>query len=391
MLSLFGLMRREYRALFQDWPLLVLALCMPVLFIASIGQMYSYRKVTEIPVAIVDQDHSALSREIVRGLLAAEPFKLAQYMNSASDCPDVAQRNLSHICLVIPRYLERNVKSGRAARVALLVDSTNMLAGNVALTAASEVLTTYSVGVSIRKNEALGVAPPPWSARASQPVLLRQLHWFSPGLNSNYVNFMVLGLSLVPIQLAPLLALCRSGAREFESPGARSPIRTRNPVLIVAGKCLPYISILWPASLVSIHLPHWWFGVPMVGSAWRLALVTLCFISMLITLSFALSTLTRDPVFTSELGALLTLPNFLLSGFTWPNFAMPVGIRPFSYAFPMHHFGFIVRKIALMGASWSDCTHEIGIWLAWMVVSLGLALVGARAIGRVAGLNGARA
>ncbi|MCX6624689.1 MAG: hypothetical protein NTY38_27230, partial [Acidobacteria bacterium] len=115
----------------------VLAIAGPLLFAFVVGAVYSEKKVVGIPVTIVDQDSSALSREITRAVLAAEPFVLGQYSDSPAGFPRLAAEGRSHICFVFPRHFERDIKAGKSAEVAVLVDATNLITGNVAATTAS--------------------------------------------------------------------------------------------------------------------------------------------------------------------------------------------------------------------------------------------------------------
>jgi hypothetical protein len=74
------------------------------------------------------------------------------------------------------------------------------------------------------------------------------------------------------------------------------------------------------------------------------------------------------------------MPNFLLSGFTWPIFAMPLSLQILAYALPMYPFVFSLRKITLMNAAPGDLLAEIGLMAAWAVAAAVLARLGAARI-----------
>jgi ABC-2 type transport system permease protein len=209
------------------------------------------------------------------------------------------------------------------------------------------------------------------------PVAQQTRTWFNPAFNANYANFLVLGLIVIPVQLAPLLAASRAGSREFGPGSAQLARLSRNPALVAAAKCAACVAFLWPVCWLTLHLPQWWLGLPMRGSEWLLAGLTLWFVANMTALGFAISCFTRDALFGSEICALITMPNFLISGFTWPTFAMPRGLEIAASLLPMNPFALALRKITLMGAGGGDLTREIALLTGWSVLAAALALTGA--------------
>jgi ABC-2 type transport system permease protein len=372
---------REWRWLGKEKGIAVLLLTGPVAFALVVGAVYSPKKVTGLPVTIVDQDSSALSRDLIRSLLATEPFVAGQHAESPEQFRRLSAEGRSHICFVFPRNFERDIKAGRGAKVAVLVDSSNLLAANIAVTAASTVLATYSIGAEIQNLERRGVAP--WQAiRTATPVVPQTRTVFNPAFNSNYANFMVLGLIAVPIQLVSLLAASHAGAREFGGGSAELRELSGNLFLTAAAKSGAYVAILWPVCWLAMHLPQWWLGFPMRGSEWLLAALTLWFVANMVTLGMAISVFSKDAMLASEICAVITMPNFLLSGFTWPAFAMPGAFAAAACLLPMNPFVFAVRKITLMGAGVGDLTRELLLFAAWSAVAGILALAAASVLRR---------
>ena len=210
------------------------------------------------------------------------------------------------------------------------------------------------------------------------PIVQETRTWFNPALNSNYANFMALGFLAIPIQLASLLALCRAGTREYGIGPRELRGLSRNIGVIAGAKCAAYVAILWPVSWFSIRLTQWWLGIPMKGSEWLLAGLVLWFVANMAALGFAISCFAREAVFASEVCAAITMPNFLISGFTWPAFGMPRVFEIAAYVLPMNPFALALRKITLMGAGASDVTREILQFSGWSVAAGLAALAGAR-------------
>lgn len=378
---------REWRSLRREPKLIVLAIAGPLLFAVVVAAVYAPKKVSSLTVTMVDQDSSPLSRDVARAVLATEPFVLGQYADSLEEFRRLAAEGHSHVCFVFPRGFERDIKAGRGAAVAVLIDGTNILAANAAANAASAVLATYSVGADIQSLERRGTDAAQ-AARIAMPIAQDTRSWFNPALNSNYANFMVLGMIVIPIQLSSMFAAARAGARELGVRPDDMPLPSRNLFVIAGAKCAVYIAILWPVSWLTIRIPQWWLGMPWKGSEWLLAAMVLWFVANMSAFGFAISCFVKDGVFASEICAAITMPNFLISGFTWPAFAMPRAFEIAAYALPMNPLALAVRKITMMGAGAGDLGREMLSLAAWSIVAGLLALAGAYLIRRHTGTGG---
>jgi ABC-type polysaccharide/polyol phosphate export permease len=100
----------------------------------------------------------------------------------------------------------------------------------------------------------------------------------------------------------------------------------------------------------------------------------------MITFSYGLSAMTKDAVFASEISTVLTLPNFLASGYTWPDIAFPKALLLLKYGMPMATVAFMMRKITLMGGTLADCGNQLWALTGWTIVAVVLAWSGTRRI-----------
>lgn len=381
--SIKKIVLREWRWIRQDRKQVLLVAISPLVFVAMIGLIYSPKKILQVPVLIVDQDHSTLSRELTRAILANETYSLGGYADSVSKFPDLVAQDRAHICFVFPHNLERDMRAKKEAKVQVVLDASNNLSGSIQLANATALLGSFSVGVELRTIEAKTGMNGTLALNHALPIQTGTRIWFNPGFTSNYFNFLAVGVLTVYVQLAGLLVSIGSGASEYgERQAERLSALTRNPLAIVAGKVFAYVAIIYPVCMILVYIPHMFFGAPMAGagSQFTLALVTLWFTSILVTVGYVLSCILADPLFATEICALITLPNFMLSGFTWPIFAMPKVLWVLAYGLPMFSFSFLYRKLSLMGASVSDCMLQMAILFMWTLVALIFAWYGTHLI-----------
>jgi ABC-2 type transport system permease protein len=372
---------REWKSIVAERRYTWLIVTAATLFVLILGGIYLQKKLLRVPVLIVDQDHSRISRELTQAILANETFALGGYADSGDVFPAYVARDRAHICFVFPRGLEKDLLSGKPAKVEVLVDNSNYLAGKTELNSATTVLTTYSVGAEIHMAEAMYGVKQKSALPIAQPYEVGTRMGFNPPLNYNYLNFMVQGLVYIAIQLSALFLVIRSGAAEFAGHrGVELKRMTRSVWTLVAGKLLPYIAIAIPLAGFLLLIPHMLFGVPFRWASFSLWFVLVWYVLMLVTLGFGFSCQAKDPIWATELCASVTMPNFLLSGYTWPIMAMPKIVALFATLMPMGPAALMMRKISLIGGSLADCGVQIAVLMVWSLFALFLAWRGAKAI-----------
>jgi ABC-2 type transport system permease protein len=372
---------REWKSLVAERRYTWLIVTAGILSIVVLACIYLPKKLMRVPVLIVDQDHSRISRELTQAILANETFALGGYADSSDVFPTYVAEDRAHICFVFPKGLEKDLLARRPAQVEVLVDNSNYLAGRTELNSATTVLTTYSVGTEIRMAEAVYGVSQKSALPIAQPYEVGVRMGFNPPLNYNYLNFMVQGLVYIAIQLSALFLVIRSGAAEFAGHrGVELQRITRNVWTLVAGKLLPYAAIAIPLAGFLLLIPHMFFGVPFRWASLSLWFVLVWYVLMLVTLGFGFSCQAKDPIWATELCATVTMPNFLLSGYTWPIMAMAKIAMPFATLLPMGPAALMMRKISLIGGGLADCGSQIAVLIAWSLFALFLAWRGGRAI-----------
>lgn len=379
--DILSVAKREWEWILIEKKYIVLVLLCPILFALCVDSIYATKKVIGLPVVFVDQDHSQLSREMIRAILASETFKAAGYINSAEDFPQLVARDRAHVCFVFPYGMERDLKAGRGGRVEVLVDQSNFLVGSVELSSATAVLTPFSVVADARVIEAMNGVKQSQALRRAMPIDVGTRMWFNPGFTSNYLNYIPVGAAGVGMQLCALLIAIRSGSSELRERSFQplSAVQTSR-FAFVAGKVVSYLVPLLPVFVITILVPHVLFGSPIVRTGLSFWVILVWFPAALITFGYGLSALTGDALLSTEVCALLTLPNFLVTGYTWPMFASPKVMLLLTYCMPLYPLVFAMKKITILGGTLADCGNQIRCLTGWSLVAILFAWAGTRRI-----------
>jgi ABC-2 type transport system permease protein len=122
--NIFWLGLKELRSFLSDYVLLGLVIYTFTLAVMSQAQSNS-QELRNASIAVVDEDHSALSRQIVSGFLP--PYFKTPVSIQERDIDRLMNLGRFTFVLDIPPYFERDVRAGRKPAVQLLVDATAMI------------------------------------------------------------------------------------------------------------------------------------------------------------------------------------------------------------------------------------------------------------------------
>jgi ABC-2 type transport system permease protein len=115
------------------------------------------------------------------------------------------------------------------------------------------------------------------------------------------------------------------------------------------GKIIPYVFISFLIFYLILVLGWTLFDIPMPTSQGLLFLLGLLFVTVMICLGLAISTVSQNQQQAIFMSMFILIPSILLSGFIFPLEAMPDYIRPVSYILPFTYFVEIVRGLLLKG------------------------------------------
>ena len=112
----------EFRRILNDRGVFGLIVLAPVIYGVLYPQPYLGQLLRGIPIAVVDQDHTELSRDLVQTLNADEAINVAVRSDSLADAHAALARRQVFGIVDIPQDTEREVLRGNKARVVAYVD-----------------------------------------------------------------------------------------------------------------------------------------------------------------------------------------------------------------------------------------------------------------------------
>jgi len=330
------LSRKEIFSLFSDATLMILIVFAFTLAVYSVAKGIK-AEVSNASVAIVDGDHSALSRRL-RDAVQPPYFKPPVDIDRR-DIDAELDRGRYIFAIEIPPRFEADVLAGRAPVVQVLVDATAMTQAGLGTAYLQEIFTSETLAF-LRAHDIQAQLP----AVAVLRVLFNpntESYWFTSTMQI-VVNITVLSIILVG---AAVIREREHGTIEHL---LVMPVRASE---IAAAKIIANGSVIFLVSLLSLWLVvNLWLQVPLQGSMALFALSTALYLFSVTALGMWLATLAPAmPQF-----GLLAVPTYavayLLSGAATPVQSMPAAMQPVVQLLPTTQFVTLTQAILFRGA-----------------------------------------
>ena len=353
--------RKEFRHVLRDARSLSLALAMPMMMLLLFGYALSL-DVDQIPTAVVNQDRTPQSRELLARFAASRYFKLVAFPEHLQGIERLILRGKVVLGIVIPPDYSRHVTSGRAAQVQLLLDGSDSNTASIAASYADGVSQAFALELREHSmNQRSGMSMP----AAVQP---RMRVWYNSELKSK--NYIIPGLIAVILMIISALLTSLTIAREWEMGTMEQVLSTPlRPAELVLGKMSAYFALGLADAFIAVGIGVLMFGVPMRGNLALLFLSTCIFLFGALCWGILISAIARSQVLACQMGIISSfLPAFLLSGFVFSIENMPAVVQAVTHIFPARYFVTLLKAIFLKGIGVTLLWTELGFLLAYCTI-----------------------
>jgi ABC-2 type transport system permease protein len=348
---------KEALHLLRDPRTLVALVLMPAALLLLYGFALTL-DVENVPLAVVDEDNTQASRELVSSFAQADSFQLVAQTHDARLLDAWFDSGFVQAALVIPRGYQERLHQGQLPPAQFLVDGSDARTAT-ALLAYAQILA---------RSQALKVA-----AKRGR-VVARPLVWYNPTLRSSI--FLVPGLLAFILMITTAVATALAVVREQERNTLESlRVTPLTASELILGKTIPYLFLGFLAAGSSLALAHSLFAVPLRGSLLSLGLVVLVFLLGGLGWGLFLSSVAGSQQVAFQMALLTTmLPTLLLSGFIFPISSMPKPIQLVTYLVPARYFLVCLRGITLKGTGFSQWWPHFVALTVFAVAILSLAV-----------------
>ena len=351
LINIKAIARKEYYHLIRDFRSLYLAFIIPLLLIFMFGYALSL-DVKDIRVAVVDQDRTDLSRDLISSLNASAYFDVIAWPSGSTDAIELIDREKAIIALIIPPGWTSDIRADRQSPIQIILDGSDSNFAGISNGYISAFIESYNRKFMASFINRKGMQ------QIRMPVDARIRIWFNEDMESR--NFIVPGIIAIIIMIVGAILTSLVIAREYENGTMETilslPITASD---FFIGKALPYFFIGFVDTLMAVLMGQVLFDVVIKGSFWLMILASTVYIWTAVSLGLLLSVIVKSQLVANQLAILISyLPSLMLSDFVFPLDNMPIILRLISRIVPARYFIDILNGLYLrdlgFGYIWVD-------------------------------------
>ena len=364
-----AVLRRELGRLAHQPMYFVLMLLLPAASFAFFALLFNEGAIRNVPVAVLDEDHTALSRKVTQ-MIDDTPTALVSYGVQSMDEGERLMREGRIMAIVqIPAFFEKDILSNRQTHIENYISGTNITVNGLLSKDIQTAVTTFAAGIQLQLLTKQGLSEKQAMAQL-MPVRFNRHVLFNPYINYGYY----LSPSFMPMMLLIFVVMVTVFAigTELKHATAREWIGTADGSVGAAltGKILPVTVIMFLMSLVMFLIIFKVVGVPLNGSLTVILVSTLLFILSYQAIAVFIVSLLSNLRLSLSIGGGYSVLAFTFSGLTFPIMAMWPAMQYLSKLFPFTYYTDIFVDQMLRGAPVADSLPDMGYMSLFIVLPL---------------------
>ena len=351
-----SILKSELSLILEDKSILLTCLVAPILYAFFIGSIYSEKEVTEIPIAVVDFDHSNLSRKVSQLINTSEKVSIEGHYSSLEDAMYLFNNLEVQGIVILPKYFEKKTMNLDGSHVELILNNTKFLTSNEINKSVQSVILTVSGGVRMQYFISNNI-PVVLAKQKAQPILpvVKSIY----NATNNYGDYLLPILLILILQQTLIIGFGQSVVHEFKE-GILTHVGEFNFfgfIQVLSAKSFYYIMLYTAYFFVFYKLifPH--FSLSFNGSIFLHLLLSLLFITVVIIYTILFASFFKTMIGWTEVMAFSTYPLFLVSGYSWPIDAMPKGLQLVANLLPSTPYFKVFNSLATEGAKLDNISN----------------------------------
>ncbi|RYF77569.1 MAG: ABC transporter permease [Comamonadaceae bacterium] len=323
----------------------------PALTVLLTAWIFSAGLPGRLPIGVLDQDHSSLSRQLVRLLEASPGLRVAERWTDEAQMQRALSAGRVNGAVQLPRGLAREVKHGRTGQVLLLHNAQLGTHSSLIQRDVQTVVSTASAGVELSARMKRGQSAA--QARlALEPLRAAPVALFNTA--TNYQQFLASALVPALLHILAMTAGAWAVGRELRDRSLgrwleQAP-RCGSILAALVGKLAPAWALLTGVGLVALvglTLGRGWQPAGSLG--WTLLALAI-FIALSVAMGALAAAATRSLRTALSVTAFVSAPAFAFGGIAFPLAAMSLGARTWALALPYTHYARLQVEQLQMGA-----------------------------------------
>lgn len=366
-------LRREWARLGAspwDWAMVS---WVPALALGLMCWIFSAGQPFRLPIAVWNEDHSSISRQLVRMLEATPGLEVRQQVLNRGEATEALQRMDVYGVVHIPPDLARDVKHGTGGHITLLHNAQLVTASSLLQRDVRQVVGTLSAGVEMQAAAKRG-SPHQVLRVQMEPIKTQLVSLFN--VSTNYEQFLAAALVPALIHILAMTAGAWSVGRELRERTLGEwlkvdgePTGWAHIAAALLGKLLIPGLMLWGCAMAALLYLAQLRGWMVAGSMAWIAVGLAALVAVSLAAGSALAGITLSLRTALSGTGLLSAPAFAFSGVGFPLLAMSGSARGWALSMPYTHYARLQIEQWQMGAPVAQTLPVVcGLLLATLVL-----------------------
>lgn len=342
-------LKREWKR-FSEFPVLItLSLILPLISFLLFVLIFQTGVPRDMPVAVMNEDASDLSRKLVRMIDATPSVKIIQDISDPLEGERLMKEGKIDAFIIVPKGFERSILRNEQATVNAFISGTNLTKNGLLDKDIRTTVMTFSSGIQIQLLMKAGLSEKEAYVQM-MPVTFEKHVLFNPF--TNYSFYLLPAFLPMMMIIFILITTIFAIGVELKNGTAGEWMETAGGNMLAAlwGKLTPYMGlhiILWCFMNVIIYKYE---QVPLNGSSVFLFFAGLLFLFAYQSVGILIITVLSNMRLALSLGGGYSVLAFTFSGLTFPFMAMDPVVRMFGKIFPFTYYMEIFLDQAIRGA-----------------------------------------
>ena len=351
--GLGGAFVAEWRRVLAIPGAFILLVVAPLVYGVFYPQPYLNQILRKIPIAVVDNDLSELSRRIVQTLDASGAVKVAIRADTLPQARAALDRGEVFAVVGIPPETERDTLKGTTVHIPVYADATYLFIFRTLGNGIAVAINTLSSELAAGGARTDGSLVKATLASVSPAGILLQPIFNPVGGYGSYIvpaAFVLIlqQLLLVGASLLTVVALAQPAGGAFAS---------------VLGRGVAHLTIYLPALVLYLIVLPRFFGFSTLGQPLQLFALASLFVLATSFMGQAAGAWFKNPETPTLIFLGISIPQLFLTGFSWPREAIPKSVQAAGYIFPSDFAIDGIVRINQLGASlWEVLRDWRGLW-----------------------------
>jgi len=339
------------------------------MFIYSFLYAMGYEKETvrDLPVAVVDLDHSATSRQFSRMADATEQLHVSIKPESMKEAEELFYDGKITGVILIPANFEKDILNGKRTSISAYCDVSYFMMYKQVYAGAVYSSGTFGAGVEIKRmlaeGKSLGQA-----MDMQEPVKVQTYNLYNP--SGGYGSFIMPPVIIIIMQQLLLVGIGMLGGtireRRIFLQMNNSVTRKLGSIRLVFAKASAYVVVFLITCLFSLGVLHRWLAFPDQVHFWPMVALLIPFLYTVSFLGLAISMLFTERIHSIVFLVFISPILVFISGISWPTSSVPDALYAIVHVLPSTFMIPAYLHVRVMGAGFDSIHYE----LTWILIQM---------------------